>query len=284
MKTGMTISKNMTGMTKSNQTNSAIEMLQFDLLKGDCNISHFVTTRQGGVGRGTYASLNLGYYCGDKQEAVDENRIRLCDQLGIPSASLIVPHQTHGLEALCVDRAFLSLSPEERQKRLDGIDALITGEKGVCLAVTTADCVPVVLYAPDRGMVAAVHAGWKGTAGRIVERTVGLLRDRFGCDPALLFAGIGPSISPEAFEVGEEVADVFRAEGDEEVVYYFDGDRKPHIDLWQANRKQLLRQGVREERIEVSGECTYRQPELFFSARRDGVKSGRMLTGIMIKE
>lgn len=271
-------------MTKNNRSDFPIEMLQFDLLKGNCNISHFVTTRQGGVGRGTYASLNLGYYCVDKQEVVDENRIRLCDQLGISPASLIVPHQTHGLEALVVDKAFLSLPPGEQQKRLYGIDALITEEKQVCIAVTTADCVPVVLYASDRGMVAAIHAGWKGTAGRIVERTVALLRDRFACDPALLFAGIGPSISPEAFEVGEEVADVFRAEGDEELVYYFDGDRKPHIDLWQANRKQLLRQGLQEERIEVSGECTYRQPELFFSARRDGVKSGRMLTGIMIKE
>ncbi|MDL2244745.1 peptidoglycan editing factor PgeF [Parabacteroides sp. PFB2-10] len=271
-------------MTKSNQPKHTIEMLQFDLLKEDCNISHFVTTRQGGVGRGVYASLNLGYYCGDKQEVVDENRIRLCDQLGISTASLIVPQQTHGLEALTVDRTFLSLPPEEQQRRLYGIDALITGEKQVCLAVTTADCVPILLYAPDRGMVAAIHAGWKGTAGRIVERTVGLLKDRFDCDSASMIACIGPSISPEAFEVGEEVADVYRAEGDEELVYYFDGDRKPHIDLWQANRKQLLLQGLQEERIEVSGECTYRQPELFFSARRDGVKSGRMLTGIMIKK
>ncbi|MDL2208994.1 peptidoglycan editing factor PgeF [Parabacteroides sp. OttesenSCG-928-O15] len=271
-------------MTKSNQPEYTIEMLQFDLLKGNCNISHFVTTRQGGVGRGAYASLNLGYYCGDKQEAVDENRIRLCDQLGISTASLIVPHQTHGLEALCVDKIFLSLSPEEQQRRLYGIDALITEERHVCLAVTTADCVPVLLYAPDRGMVAAIHAGWKGTAGRIVELTVALLKDRFGCDPASMIACIGPSISPEAFEVGEEVADVFRIEGDEELVYYFDGDRKPHIDLWQANRKQLLQQGIQDKHIEISGECTYRQPELFFSARRDGVKSGRMLTGIMIKE
>ncbi|MDL2281552.1 peptidoglycan editing factor PgeF [Parabacteroides sp. OttesenSCG-928-G06] len=271
-------------MTKNNIQKSSIEMLQFDLLRDCCNISHFVTTRNGGVGKGNYATFNLGAYCGDNPQVVIENRRRLCESLPVSTDALLVPHQIHGIEVAIIGRDFLLLPQEERQMRLKDVDALVTNEPGVCLAVTTADCVPVLLYAPDCKAIGVVHAGWRGTAASIVCRTIETMVKKFACDPASLLACVGPSISLEAFEVGEEVADVFRSRGEGEVVCYLDASKKPHIDLWEANRKQLLQCGLADEHIEISGLCTYSRPDLFFSARRDGLHSGRMLTGIMINE
>jgi len=142
-------------------------MLQFPVLSEDCNISHFVTTRQGGVSEGAYASFNPGEYSGDNPEAVRANRKLLSDVLGIPSERIFVPFQVHGAEIRSIEPFFLSLPLEEQQLYMHGVDALVTNVPGVCIAVSTADCVPVLLYAPDVKTVAAIHAGWRGTVQRI---------------------------------------------------------------------------------------------------------------------
>lgn len=259
-------------------------MLQFSGLNGVCNISHFVTTRHGGVSTGDYTSMNPGEFSGDNPDFVRINRRLLSDAIGIPSGRLFAPFQVHGAEIYAIDTPFLTLPVERQNESLKGIDALVTDLPGVCIAVSTADCVPVLLYAPDKKVVAAIHAGWRGTVQQIVAETVRFIQDKYGCNPALMMAGIAPSISGEAFEVGDEVVEAFRNTGMnvDSIVHRNAITGKAYIDLWEANRIQLLNAGLRSDLIEVAGICTWQQHEEFFSARRLGIKSGRILSGIMI--
>ena len=258
-------------------------MLRLPLLEECRGISHFFTTRQGGVSRGmAYGSMNPGFYTEDDPEAVQRNLSILAERIGLPVASIVMPHQTHGDRLLTINADFLAKPIAEQRQLLEAVDGLITAERRVCVAVSTADCVPLLLYAPDQGVVAAVHAGWRGTVKGIAQKAIRYLQTHFGCDPAQVRAGIGPSISQAAFEVGEEVVDAFVSAG---LPIYRLMRRDPttgkaHIDLWGANRWQLMEVGVAAEHIEVAGICTYSQWERFFSARRLGVKSGRIVSGI----
>lgn len=259
-------------------------MLQFDGLAGDCNIFHFITTRQGGVSEGNYASFNLSTYCGDNPAHVQENRERLCHALHIPHSALFIPHQTHGTDIRIIDDAFLSATPAEQAQALEGVDALITAVPNVGIAVTTADCVPILLYASDKKVTAVIHAGWRGSAKHIAAQTVEAMIRCFQVDPTHIFAGIGPSISQQAFEVGQEVAEVFLAnETDtDSICCYNPSSGKPHIDLAEVNRRQLVESGLSPTHIELSGICTYTQSKEFFSARQLSINSGRFLTGAIL--
>lgn len=266
--------------------NEKVKMLQFPRLGEDCDISHFVTTRQGGTSESAYASFNLGAYCGDSPDSVRANRAILSDVIGLPASRILTPCQVHGAEIRPVDSSFFSLSKEQQQVCLKGVDALVTDLPGVCVTVSTADCVPVLLYAPDVKAVAAIHAGWRGTVQKIVTKAVRLLLDEYGADPRVMKAGIAPSIGPDAFEVGEEVVEVFRGAGFEmaRILRRDAGTGKARVDLWEANRLQLQAGGLAAENIELAGICTYTHPDEFFSARRLGVRSGRFLSGIFLVE
>lgn len=260
-------------------------MSRFPSLSGFRDISHFITTRHGGVSSGTFASMNPSVYSADDPEAIQANLDVLSRSIGIPSGNIIMPHQIHKDKILYVDRTFLGLAKIEQKEILEGIDALVTDVPDICVAVSTADCVPVLFYAPDRKIVAAVHAGWRGTVQRIAQQTAYLLVRSFDCDPKKLMVGIGPSISQNAFEVGEEVVDSF-VEADfsmEQILRRNPETGKAHIDLWEANRMQLLEVGLCPEHIDVLGICTYENYKDYFSARRLGVKSGRILSGIFLK-
>lgn len=261
-------------------------MLQFSGLSEESNISHFITTRHGGVSLDNYASMNPGEYSGDDPASVRMNRRLLSDAIGISPERIFAPYQIHEAEIGCIDARFLSLSAAQQKEEMHGKDALVTDVPEICIAVSTADCVPVLVYAPDKKVVAAIHAGWRGTVKQIVAKTVDYMIARYDCDVSRMMAGIAPSISKEAFEVGDEVADAFRATGIDmsRIMERNAQTGKAHIDLWEANRIQLLQAGLPAQHIEVSGICTWQHHEDFFSARRLGIKSGRILSGIMIKE
>ena len=259
------------------------EMLRLPLLEECRGISHFFTTRQGGVSRGmAYGSMNPGLYTEDDPEAVRRNLAILSERIGLPVARIVMPHQTHEDCLLTIDAAFLAKPEAERRQLLEGVDGLVTAEPRLCVAVSTADCVPLLLYAPDQGVVAAVHAGWRGTVKGIAQKAVRYLQTQYGCDPAQLRAGIGPSISQAAFEVGEEVVEAFASAGMPlyRLMRRDPGNGKAHIDLWGANRWQLMEAGVEAGHIEIADICTYSNWERFFSARRLGVQSGRIVSGI----
>ena len=197
---------------------------------------------------------------------------------------VIQGHQVHGSRVAIVER------PGMTREELEGYDAFVTNRPGVAIGVRTADCVPVLLYDPVQRVVAAVHAGWKGTVLHISEGALEAMGQEFGSRPAELKAVIGPSIGPDSFQVGEEVAEKFKEAGfpmDEIWSFRGPGDGSPmsgghHIDLWKANRWLLEQFGISPESIEVVGIDTFTTPSLF-SARREGVACGRIINSIMLK-
>lgn len=245
------------------------------------NVTAFSSTRHGGFSEGNYGSFNVNCYCGDDADHIRENREILCRKLHIRPNRLVMPHQVHGVVVKKIDEAFLSLSEEERRESLEGVDALITQEQYTCLGISTADCVPILLYDGASHAIAAVHAGWRGTQQRIVEKTIAEMDRQLGVSATNLVAAIGPSIGVDAFEVGPEVYESFQSAGFgmESISKKISG--KWHIDLWQANMQSLERVGVAKENIQLSGICTYTHSDDFFSARKLTIHSGRILSGII---
>lgn len=259
-------------------------MLGYESLSSYSNISHFVATRQGGCSEGNYASFNCTPYSGDEAEKVRRNQTLLMEGMSQTPEELVIPVQTHEANCLLIGDAYLSASSQQRQEMLHGVDALITRELGYCLCISTADCVPVLIYDKKHSAIAAIHAGWRGTVAYIVRDTLLRMEKEFGTSGEDVIACIGPSISLASFEVGEEVYEAFQKNG-------FDMPRisirkeetgKHHIDLWEANRMQILAFGVPSGQVELARICTYIHHDEFFSARRLGIKSGRILSGIMI--
>lgn len=251
-------------------------------------VTAFSSTRYGGCSEGNYSSFNVNRYCGDHEECIARNMQSLKNLLNV--SQVVMPHQVHGTEVFQLKHP----APwEEMADDLEGVDALITDVKGVCIGVSTADCIPILLYDEAHHAAAAIHAGWRGTVKRIAEETVQSMRDAFGTQPELLRAVIGPGISLASFEVGDEVYDQFRIAGfpmDKIARRYpaklppfggTEGGFKWHLDLPLCNRLQLEAVGVSQ--IEMSGICTYQQSDAYFSARKLGVNSGRILTGIVLR-
>lgn len=254
---------------------------QFELLAKFEKLQHFTTTINGGVSEENYATFNLGLYSGDRIEYISQNRDKLCSFFHIEEENLFTPYQTHEDKILIIDDSFSEKSDLEKSKLLHGKDSLITNQKNICIAVGTADCVPVILYDPKLQVFAVVHAGWRGTVSKLVSKTIWKMRETFDCNPKNMIAGIAPSISCEYFEVGDDVVDSFEKAGFsiEDIGYRNAETGKIHLNLWLANEMMLFANGLPIENIETSGLCTYSNPELFFSARRQGISSGRMLTG-----
>ena len=191
-----------------------------------------------------------------------------------------MPRQVHSDRVVVLDEAMLASALPEA-------DAVITCLEGQWIGVRTADCVPVLLVDPVRRVVAAVHAGWRGTVAHIAGQTVRRMVDELGCRAGDIRAAIGPSIGPEAFEVGEEVAEAFVTAGRGDcIVRQLWGPSgwqplsRPHIDLWQSNVMDLLDEGVELEHIDCTPWCTHTHNDLLFSARREGIGTGRIVSAI----
>lgn len=256
-----------------------LTVFKFEILSPFTELQHFSTIREGGTSTGSYHSLNLGLSSGDHPAEVLENRNILCNSLQIPYTQLILPKQTHSRNVKIIKEDFEFLTKDERQVFLRETDALITDVKGIAIAVKTADCVPILLFDHKKKIIATIHAGWRGTLSEITLITVKKMILEFGSSANDIFAGIGPSISPDVYEVGKEVWELF------DPLYHTDAKdhTKRFLNLWKANYLQLTGSGVPAENIETAGLCTWSNPSLFYSARRDGIKTGRMATGIMLK-
>jgi len=244
-------------------------------------VTAFSSTRYGGFSQGHYASFNVNPYCGDNNTYVRKNKNLLCKKLHIDASRLIIPHQIHGTSIKLVDDFFLNKTKKEQQISLEGVDALITQEWFTCLGISTADCVPILIYDQKEHAIAAIHAGWRGTQQRIVEKTINEMNRCFYSSPTNLIATIGPSIGVDAFEVGPEVYQSFYSSGFniEKISKKIAG--KWHIDLWRANILSLEKMGVPHENIQLSGICTFTHSSDFFSARKLTINSGRILSGII---
>lgn len=254
-----------------------LPLWQFVNLSRQRGISHFVSGREGGYSEGELGGLNLSYKVGDDPGLVTQNRQSLAKAFSVDAHRLIFPVQTHSSNIKVVGTTTSA-------EALEDTDALITKEKGVVISVMSADCVPVLLYDPAKAVVAAIHAGWRGTMAEIVRKTIGKMNAEFGSVPETLMAAIGPSICGEVYEVGEEVIHaVEKVYGTKEGIISREQNGKGYCNLWEANRLQLIKTGVAAENIELAGICTYKSADLFFSARKSGNKAGRFAAGIMLK-
>ena len=204
-----------------------------------------------------------------------ENKKKLAEALSLNPGQMVYPDQTHSSCVVAIQ--------EVPEAVISETDALITNKAGLCLCVQTADCVPVLLFDPEAKVIAAVHAGWRGTVGGIVEKAVSKMTTNYGASTKNIVAAIGPSISPEIYEVGDEVVAAARKSiPNVELTLHKNGTGKFHFNLWEANRQLLLKNGVPAQNIEVLGACSFSEGEKYYSARREGVDTGRMVSGIMI--
>ena len=192
-----------------------------------------------------------------------------------------MPRQTHSCRVAVIDDGFRSLDIARQEDALEGVDALVAKLSGIVIGVNTADCVPIVLVDDRAGVIAVAHAGWRGTAGRIVKNVVDEMC-RLGARTNDIQAAMGPSICQDCFEVGDEVVDAFgQAHFDLNAIVKRNASTgKAHIDLRAANRDVLVAAGVPASNIATSRHCSRCEPDRFFSARHLGINSGRTFTGI----
>jgi YfiH family protein len=200
---------------------------------------------------------------------VDAPEATLAGALGVELQALVRMKQVHAADVF-VANGIPTSQPEA--------DIAVTDDPALALSVRTADCVPMLLADRRSGAVAAVHAGWKGTAAGAALAAVRSLASTYGTRPADVVAAVGPSIGPCCYEVGPELAGHFSSHPDSDA--WFTNHTRPHLDLWRATRDQLARAGIPERQIHVCALCTFDHPALFHSYRRDSQNAGRLVAAI----
>lgn len=248
-----------------------LSIFKFESFKKYKDIVHFVTTKEG------WSSGATPRFTGDEEHIFKGFRKELATSCEWEAGQFVFPRQTHSDHVKVV-------TSENLQPAIADTDALITAEPGLFICVQTADCVPLLLFDPQKKVVAAVHAGWRGTVAKIAGLTVQKMTQDFACNPADIVAGIGPSIHMHAYEVGPEVVKAVKEgfSNHNALLKPSLQDGKAYFDLWEANRTILMEAGLLEDNIEVMGLCSFEHHDLFYSARREGTQTGRMVTGIRL--
>lgn len=243
------------------------------------------STRLGGVSKGIFSSMNLGFNRGDSEENVRENYHRICKSIGICENDLVCNDQVHKTGIRIATEKDRGMG-YNRVRTFSETDAQITNVPNVPLVVYGADCVPLFFVDPVKKAIAVAHAGWRGTAGKIASKTVQKLTEVYGCHPGDICVVIGPSICSDCYEVGEEVASQFLQLSGQNaaVVRPSKTEGKYLLNLWEANKIVLFESGIKEEHISVSGLCTMCRQDLFFSHRATLGKRGSQAGFLMLKE
>ena len=255
-----------------------LPMVESPLFQREIGLQHGFSTRKGGVSKEHLASLNLSFSVEDAKENVLENFRRIGERFGKTPEDFVLSKQSHETKVLKVgtkDRG----KGITKDRDYEGIDALITDEKGIILSCFSADCVPILFYDPIHKAVGACHSGWRGTKGKILQNVVEEMRQHFSSNPAEILVAIGPSICKEQYVVSEDLALSFLedypdlGEDTASPIQRISKD-KFQLDLWDLNRRIALDCGIKEEHISISGYCTMENPELFFSHRYSQGKRG----------
>ncbi|MBQ7985882.1 MAG: peptidoglycan editing factor PgeF [Clostridia bacterium] len=237
-------------------------------------LKHCFTTRCGGVSENEFRSLNLRMHSEDKKENILKNYEIICDEIGVDFKNLVFSNQVHCDTILSVKKEDMGNGITKPQK-WDGVDGLITNEPGVPIIIFAADCVPVFFFDKKKKVIALVHSGWKGTVLKISAKCIEKMVCEYACDPADIMVAIGPSIGVCHFEVGDDVADIFRDTFGDSVL---EKHEKWHVNMQKAIEIQVREMGV--EKIINADICTYCQSDLLFSHRKTGGKRG-VMAGIM---
>ena len=241
-------------------------------------LRHGFSTRHGGVSLGECASLSFSYQK-EAEELVDENFRRFCNANAMPFESLVLTHQTHTANVAIVNNSYRNRGRDRTLRETDGV---VTAAKDLGLVCFTADCVPLLLVDPQAKVIAAVHAGWRGTVQSIAANAVKAMVQA-GADPKNILAAIGPSIGPCHFEVGQEVAAEFAARFGEKLPLREHRGDHFMVDLGLANRLVLLEAGVPNDRIFTANICTYCNNFDFYSHRYTNGRRGSLIAAIAME-
>lgn len=268
------------------QEKNGVAFFQFDSYLRMPWITHCFTTRVGGVSTGCFSSMNLGYGRGESCETVTENYRRLGAAVGFDWTKVVLSHQTHTTNVRLVTEADAGKGTV-RERDYRDTDGLITDVPGLPLVTFYADCVPLYFVDSRHHAIGLSHSGWRGTAGRMGQKTLEAMREAFGTLPEDVRAVIGPSICGDCFEVGPEVLKIFEdefgREKAEEAAKPGAGDRL-YLDLWKLNRLVLREAGVPDKQIAAAGVCTRCNPDLLYSHRLTGNRRGNLAAVLMIRE
>jgi hypothetical protein len=248
------------------------------------NIRHFVSTRKGGVSPAPYESLNTGFGTDDLPENVVQNRKIIAELSQIPLENWCVPQQTHSSNILAVSKLEKGKGAFSRANALPDTDGLLTRNPHVALVVQSADCVCSLYYDTEKRVIGAAHAGWRGTVALLPQKMITKMQKDFGSKPENILVGLAPCISAEVYEIGEDVVSaVANTFGMKENFLILNPQRqKYHFDLRYAHTFQLQEAGILAKNIEIMPQCTFKEKDLFFSARRDAHKTGRFAAGIVL--
>ncbi len=255
-----------------------VPYLSFPMLRHTGIVTDGFSTRLGGVSEGCFSSLNLSFDRGDDRAAVAENFRRMGEALGIRCEDMVLSQQTHTTNIRIVtdeDRG----KGITRERDYTDVDGLITNVPGICLVTTYADCVPLYFLDPVKKVIALSHSGWRGTVGKIGKKTVALMHEEFGSEPADILAAIGPSVCQDCYEVSADVAGRFREVFDRSAwdeLFYEKPDGKYQLDLWKANEKIFLEAGIRKDHIAVTNVCTHCNSGILYSHRAMGDRRGNL--------
>jgi hypothetical protein len=243
---------------------NGIRYYQFNTLQ----TRHALFTRRGGVSPDPWGSLNVGGTVGDDLERVHENRMLSFQAFGCAPESIFDVWQVHSVEVVCAQ------APRPPEQPYRQADIILTDQPDITLFMRFADCVPIMLHDPRKGVVALAHAGWMGTLRGVASTTVAAMKKNYGSNPSDVVAAIGPSIGPDHYEIGADVIlQVMQKHGDEAQLFLKSHHGKIHFNLWEANRLSLERAGVCQ--IEVSEICTACHIEDWFSHRAEKGRTGR---------
>ena len=245
----------------------------------DRQIEAGFTTRNGGVSRPPYNSLNLGFGTDDPKHNVEANRTALVRAFDLMPNFLLTVRQVHGTDILIVDES----NPDLMHFQNVESDAIITDQPGVMIGVLVADCFPVLIFDPQAKVAAAVHAGWRGAAAGLIGNVINAMTSHFSCRPENLKAAIGPGIGAHKYLVDRPVRDAFRdGSGYWEAISKEVSLGQWQLDIGKSCRLQLEAGGIGGDNIEEVAECTCCHRELFFSHRRDQGVTGRQMGYILM--
>lgn len=258
-----------------------IEFLTFPTLEETGIVKHLFTTRTGGVSRGEYASMSLSFTRGDDPAHVAENYRRIGSVLGCGPEDMVAAHQTHTTnirKVTAADRGKGITCPRD----YEDIDGLITNEPEIMLVTYFADCVPLFFVDTVHRAIGLAHSGWRGTAAGMGILMVKAMEEAYGTRPEDLWTAIGPSICSDCYEVSGDVAEQFkRFQG---VLTSGRAPGKYQLDLWEANRQNLLLAGVRSEKIAMTDICTCCNADYLFSHRATGGRRGNLGAFLGLKQ
>lgn len=259
-----------------------VTYLAADGMEAAGGVAHGFSTRLGGVSEGMWASLNLGVSRGDDPDRVRENHRRFLAAIGARQGKLVMTNQVHGGVVRTVTSADWKDDPYEKVNF--EADGLMTATPGVTLMIFSADCIPILLYDPVRRVIAAAHAGWRGTAEGIAANAANRMKEVYGCRGEDILAAIGPGICPQCFETHEDVPNAMMAAMATAALPFMEikENGKFAVDLKGINGRRLEQAGLDPAHIAVCAECTACQPDRFWSHRKMGTKRGSMAAAIQL--